>query len=119
MRVVLAVLVVATLVGCSSAHGPETSSLSKDHHKPSPGPSEPAAASPRVPPAFRDVTCPSATTVHSADDLTKALAAVHPGDAIRLSDGIYTGKFVATMSGTSAQPIFLCGGIGAVLDGGG
>ncbi|HEY3713840.1 MAG TPA: right-handed parallel beta-helix repeat-containing protein [Jatrophihabitantaceae bacterium] len=121
MRVVLAVLVVTTLVGCSSAHGPgraETSSP-KGHHKPSPGPSESAAASPQVPPAFSDVTCPSATTVHSAGDLSKALAAVHPGDAILLADGIYAGKFVATVSGTSAQPIFLCGGTGAVLDGGG
>jgi len=122
MRFVLAVLVVATLVGCSSAHrknGGITPSSSKGHHKPSPGPSEPAPASPKAPPAFSDVTCPSATTVHSTDELTKALAAVQPGAAIRLADGIYAGKFVATVSGTAAAPIFLCGGTGAVLDGGG
>ena len=41
----------------------------------------------------------------------------HPGTTISLADGTYGGSFVAT-SGTAQQPIFLCGGPGAVLDGG-
>ena len=57
--------------------------------------------------------------MHSADELTAALAAVRPGGTIRVSDGVYSGKFVATVSGTAAAPMFLCGGGGAVLDGGG
>jgi hypothetical protein len=57
--------------------------------------------------------------VSSADELTSALGEVKPGGTIQLADGTYEGKFVATTSGTGAAPIFLCGGTGAVLDGGG
>jgi hypothetical protein len=35
-----------------------------------------------------------------------------------LADGSYSGNFVAATAGTKAAPIFLCGGRGAVLDGG-
>ena len=66
------------------------------------------------------VTCPAASrTVRTADDLTAALAEVRAGSTIRLADGVYVGKFVATTSGTASKPIFLCGGAGAVLDGDG
>ena len=120
MRLVLAILLVA-LVGCSSArarHGDDSESSTRSN-KPNPGSPEQPAPPVSPVPAFHDVTCPSATAVHSADELTRALAAVRPGGAIRLSDGVYPGKFVATVSGTAAQPIFLCGGPAAVLDGGG
>jgi hypothetical protein len=72
------------------------------------------------PPDGGPVSCPAATvTVSTAEDLKTALAGVKPGGSIRLADGTYEGRFVATTSGTRAAPIFLCGGPGAVLDGGG
>jgi hypothetical protein len=57
--------------------------------------------------------------VTTAAQLTAALAAAKPGDSIVMADGVYTGNFVATVSGTAAAPIYLCGGVDAVLDGGG
>ena len=84
-------------------------------------PATPVGQAPQAPPPDRGpVSCPGATTtVSSADELKSALSAVKPGGSIRLADGTYEGKFVATTSGTEAAPIFLCGGSGAVLDGGG
>jgi hypothetical protein len=71
-------------------------------------------------PAATPVDCPAGgTPVASADELTAALAAATPGEVIRLADGTYEGSFVATVSGRPDAPIFLCGGPGAVLDGGG
>ena len=70
-------------------------------------------------PSGKKVECPDATVeVSSAEQLTAALADAKPGDSIQLADGTYTGEFVATASGTPTDPIFLCGGSGAVLDGG-
>ncbi|WP_232323819.1 right-handed parallel beta-helix repeat-containing protein [Catenuloplanes japonicus] len=62
--------------------------------------------------------CP-APTVTDAAGLTAALAAATPGTVISLRDGVYEGRFVATTPGTADAPITLCGGAGAVLDGGG
>ena len=71
-------------------------------------------------PDVRVVSCPAATvTANSVDTLSKALANAKPGTVIRLADGTYTGKFVATASGTKQAPVYLCGGPGAILDGGG
>ena len=65
-------------------------------------------------------TCPAPTvTVSDAGGLAEALAAAVPGTAIHLADGVYPGTFVATTKGTADRPIFVCGGPGAVLDGGG
>ena len=65
------------------------------------------------------VSCPAATVqVGTADELSAALASSAPGSVIELADGTYEGEFVAETSGTPEQPIFLCGGSGAVLDGG-
>lgn len=65
-------------------------------------------------------SCPTPTkTVGSAEELQTALDSALPGDTIQLRDGTYTGAFVATVSGTDARPIHLCGGAGAVLDGDG
>ncbi|WP_309133874.1 hypothetical protein [Cellulomonas sp.] len=73
--------------------------------------SEPAAEAP---------TCPAPTvTVTSADELQSALDGAAPGDVVGLADGVYVGEFVARTSGTPQQPIALCGGRGAVLDGDG
>lgn len=64
--------------------------------------------------------CPPATvTVATAAELAAALAAPAPGTVIHLADGTYLGNFRASGAGTSGQPIILCGGPGAVLDGGG
>lgn len=73
--------------------------------------SEPVAEAP---------TCPAPTvTVTTADELQAALDDAAPGDVIGLADGVYVGEFVARTSGTPEQPIALCGGRGAVLDGDG
>ncbi|MCU1516356.1 MAG: hypothetical protein JWQ75_1077, partial [Pseudarthrobacter sp.] len=64
--------------------------------------------------------CPPATvTVTTAAELASALAAPAPGAVIHLADGVYVGNFTATGITTAEQPITLCGGKGAVLDGGG
>lgn len=64
------------------------------------------------------VNCPAGTVqVSDAKGLTEALKNAAPGTSIALADGRYGGKFVTTASGTAAQPIWLCGGAGAVLDG--
>ncbi|AGZ42814.1 right-handed parallel beta-helix repeat-containing protein [Actinoplanes friuliensis] len=65
-------------------------------------------------------TCPAATvSVGDADSLTAALDQAQPGTSILLADGVYEGAFVGDAKGTAAKPIFVCGGPGAVLDGGG
>ena len=56
--------------------------------------------------------------VGTADQLQRALDEARPGRTIRLADGTYAGNFVATAQGTADTPIRLCGGRGAVLDGG-
>jgi hypothetical protein len=64
------------------------------------------------------VSCPGASAeVSDANGLTEALKSAKPGSSIALADGRYAGKFVAEVSGTAEQPIYLCGGAGAVLDG--
>jgi hypothetical protein len=60
----------------------------------------------------------AAVNVSTADQLTQALAAAQPGTVIQLADGTYSGNFSGTAVGTADQPVFLCGGSGAVLDGG-
>jgi hypothetical protein len=90
---------------------------------PSPGPggtapaggASPAAGGPAAVPAG----CPPATvTVTTTAELTSALASVEPGAVILIADGVYRGTFRATGDGTAERGITLCGGSGAVLDGG-
>jgi parallel beta-helix repeat protein len=57
--------------------------------------------------------------VGDAVGLQSALDRAAPGDVIGLADGTYAGSFVAVRPGTASAPITLCGGPGAVLDGGG
>jgi parallel beta-helix repeat protein len=74
---------------------------------------------PPPPPPPNPVTCPTATiSVSTAAQLEAALDTADPGDTIRVADGTYSDNFVAERSGTAQAPIFLCGGPGAVLDGG-
>ncbi len=64
--------------------------------------------------------CPLATiTVTTSLELADALRSAHAGDHIALADGRFVGHFVATTRATEQQPITLCGGPAAVLDGGG
>lgn len=62
---------------------------------------------------------PATTTVASASELVAALAAPEPGSVILLADGVYPGTFRASGEGTADNPITLCGGPDAILDGGG
>jgi nitrous oxidase accessory protein NosD len=57
--------------------------------------------------------------VSTAESLQAALTDAQPGDRIQIDDGVHVGKFVATGAGTETDPITLCGGPAAVLDGGG
>ncbi|GAA4180726.1 hypothetical protein GCM10022252_04010 [Streptosporangium oxazolinicum] len=66
------------------------------------------------------IECPDATvTVSDAAGLTEALEAAEPGAVIALEPGVYSGRFVATVSGTESEPIFVCGPPEAIIDGGG
>ncbi|GGK35185.1 hypothetical protein GCM10010124_29840 [Pilimelia terevasa] len=92
---------------------------------PAPAPA-PFLAAPAAAPAAdspaprRAAACPAATVrVAGPGQLAAALAAAGPGTAIRLADGVYRGRFLLRASGTPAAPLFVCGGPGAVLDGGG
>lgn len=70
-------------------------------------------------PSDQPVSCPAAATeVTTAAELSQALADAKPGNVIHLEDGIYSGRFSTTNSGTASQKIYLCGGRGAVLDAG-
>jgi hypothetical protein len=75
------------------------------------GPSDAADAVPR---------CPESTVaVATAEELEDALDAARPGDVIRLADGRYEGRFRIEVAGTADSPVWLCGSVDAVLDGGG
>ncbi|MEO3856202.1 right-handed parallel beta-helix repeat-containing protein [Acrocarpospora sp. B8E8] len=66
--------------------------------------------------AHADGPCPAATvTVASEVQLTAALGAAVPGDVIHIQDGVYADGWAASTPGTEADPIWLCGGPGAVL----
>jgi hypothetical protein len=81
--------------------------------------SEPGAAGSGVP-GVESVACPAATvTVRDAGSLRDALAGARPGDSIWMVDGVYSGRFRVSVAGSAGGPIFLCGGGGAVIDGGG
>lgn len=118
---VLAVVLITLVVGVFT--------VASDQDTPSTGGPSPSATSGTAPKAAPPTApngspapaqCPPATvTVTTAAELTEALGAPEPGATIALSDGVYQGNFRATGAGTSEQPITLCGGTGAILDGGG
>ena len=86
---------------------------------PSADPSADGSAGPVGAGADGAASCPAATvTVSSAAELESALGSVAPGAVIDLADGTYQGQFTATAVGTADRPVYLCGGPGAVLDGG-
>jgi Right handed beta helix region len=97
---------------------------------PAPSVSVPGSRAPSVSPSSRPaesgvpvvdpVVCPAATVmVRDAGSLGVALAGARPGDSIWMADGVYSGRFRVSVAGREGGPIFLCGGAGAVIDGGG
>jgi hypothetical protein len=56
--------------------------------------------------------------VASATELNAALMNAQPGDVIVLADGVYAGRFQATVAGTATARITICGTRAAILDGG-
>lgn len=82
-----------------------------------PGSSPPAAAPTAAAGARSACGGRGSVRVSSASALTSALATARPGQTIVLAPGVYTGDFVATVSGTQAAPITLCGSRGSVLAG--
>lgn len=67
---------------------------------------------------IRSSDCPSATvTVSSGAQLRSALSAAGPGTVIHLADGTYANGFRLTASGTSSNPIWICGSRAAVVKG--
>lgn len=92
-------------------HGPDGAGPVPTSTPPPPAPTGSTGPTPSSGPAGSGRTW----SVTDAAGLTAALAAVAPGDTVRLADGSYPGVFVATTPGTAARPITLVGGSAAVL----
>ncbi|GAA1414121.1 hypothetical protein GCM10009662_59880 [Catellatospora coxensis] len=113
----LAGMVVLLLMALGGCLGPHPGAASGATPAPDAGRAGSAAGST---PSRATAACPPATvTVADGSALAGALARARPGDSIRLADGVYAGRFAATVAGTAGKPVHLCGGRGAVLDGGG
>jgi hypothetical protein len=110
-----AVVLPAALHGSS---GPEPGLTAKAGKAPSaPATATPSPATGAVSAAA--VCAHATTTVSTASQLSKALGSAKAGSVIALKDGTYRGTFTAKTSGTASQPVAVCGGTGAVIDGGG
>lgn len=83
-----------------------------------PPPSGSAAGTPTPTPDPPSCSGSGLVEVSDAGGLSKALSDARPGQVIHLADGTYNGQFTASARAASNQPIVLCGGRGAVLDGG-
>ena len=84
---------------------------------PSPAVAAKAPAAPRVD-VQTSSSCPTASVVlTSRGDLDRSLASAKPGDVIRLRPGQYGSNLTINVTGTAAQPIWLCADPGAVFDG--
>ncbi|GAA1799729.1 hypothetical protein HC028_16550 [Planosporangium flavigriseum] len=80
---------------------------------------QPSGSTPTENRGSESVTCPPATVrVSDAKSLETALSGAAPGTSILMEDGVYAGRFEASVSGTAEKPIFLCGSAGAVIDAG-
>jgi copper-binding protein NosD len=115
----LAVLGLLVLSACTSGSNGDDSAATPTT-PPAAATSPPVTPSSAPPPAPPPPECGGAAVVDvgTADDLQGALDQAAPGQTIRLADGRYEGNFVATAKATVDAPIQLCGGRGAVLDGG-
>lgn len=76
------------------------------------------ACAPAAPTPTAVAGCPEGRVVGDAGALRSALAEAAPGDVIVLAPGRYEGSFEATVAGTDAEHITLCGASDSVLDGG-
>ncbi|GAA4251406.1 cellulose binding domain-containing protein [Dactylosporangium darangshiense] len=103
-----------TIDGHACAGGTTTPSPSRTSSSPSSSPS-PSPSSPSPTPSTPPVTSGPTIDVSTSAQLQSALAAVRPGQTIRVAAGTYHGSFVATTAGTASQPITLTGPAGAVL----
>jgi hypothetical protein len=117
---VLGAVVVAVIwsVAASMANAERDPSSAKHPPRSSSPPSAKPTRSPTTDPAPAGDCAHASTMVASAAELTAALAAAEPGEVIAMSPGVYDGHFVATVSGTAAAMITLCGTSSSILDGG-
>jgi hypothetical protein len=77
---------------------------------------QPDSGEPRAP--IARFSCPATTvTVSTGSELAAALNSATAGTVVHLNDGVYSGEFTATASGTRGRPIYLCGSRAAVLQG--
>jgi hypothetical protein len=58
-------------------------------------------------------------SVSTASQLSSAITNAQPGDLIELAAGTYSARYVVSRSGTTTNPVVLCGPRSAVLDAGG
>jgi hypothetical protein len=114
----LAVLGLLVLSACSSGSG-DDDQASPSGPSATSAPSAPSDTTPPPPPP-PPPSCEEGQVVDvtTAAELQRALDAAAPGQLVRLADGRYEGNFVATTQAGADAPIRLCGGRGAVLDGG-
>lgn len=107
---------VEALVGHGKTSDPSTAETAAKS-TPTVGPSTSSAPAPAA--SSVASVCPASTQrVSSAKELKKALVAARPGMVIQLEPGTYVGNFVATTAGSAGSPIWLCGSINSILDGG-
>lgn len=108
-----------TLTACSAGGGPDPSgSATAPAATTAPGTTPAPAPAAATPSPVAACGSGSAVPVSDAEELEAALRDARPGQTVQLADGRYEGTFHTTASGTAEQPIGLCGGRGAVLDGG-
>lgn len=83
-----------------------------------PAPPPPPPSPDPVPAACSDYPHTRVVSVTNASQLASAIADARGGDLITLADGTYSGRFTLSASGSAGSRIVLCGGRGAVLNGG-
>jgi hypothetical protein len=120
--IAFAAIILVAVVGIFAAISFQAAAPEREAPPEEPAVTQPGEDSPPVPGGPQPVPadCPAATvTVTTAAELTAALASPEPGAVIMLADGVYRGNFRASGAGTAQKSITLCGGSGAILDGGG
>lgn len=117
----LAAACLVLLAACTSGGGDDGDAAPSS----APSSSAPSSPAPDSPPPVPAPVTPvgeceggQVVDVSTARDLQAALDAARPGQVIRLADGRHEGNFVAAARASADAPIRLCGGRGAVLDGG-
>ena len=79
-------------------------------------PAAPAPTLTSTPVVHRYADCPKATTtVHTGDELRAAVDQAGPGTVIKMAAGTYRGQVNVHVTGTAANPIWVCGPRDAVI----